>query len=1200
MEVDSTSDVSSNSNKDQEIGNNDKTEETFNETEENTSKYIIYTKGDKNRQINNPSYSEEEIEITPHNKSQSEKMSIPESTEEQIEAPIYKTNDKENKDQKNCLLALCDSESSDEEVVDDKSEERKNEEDDAIKPVIYKKSTKSNKMEDEEEKKMTGKEAAEQRKEIHSESQRMLRESNVSLPYHKPKSYTLKEFLSRRSKLASSIPIAAKTPPSVAIKMSRDMLEIVSNKMKEREKEVKEFYKSESESDEEDEDDKDYVPENENTEKTKGKNDLNEIPSHITEETPKESKTSENLNLIFTETMEVDDSKANIENEDNQGIGKKDLKYYNLLDDEETPKEPETSKETEESEKINTENTKLRISTDFDFNIDDIEDSEMHAEKTSNEKEVSKKSIKDILKEKLASITPKLSGAPEEDIDLELGVTKENEVSKLIKRFHQHTSVKHTNKHKVNVVSIVSVSGGEIHKETLAMNVDDEDTSVVEEKPGAKLQKLRDKLQNQMALKRSEVWQKKFQKNIGNESKEDEKPDYEENADDELLDDEEEEELSESESENEDLEEKTRKKSKFLDDEAEDEDEEEDNEDDKNPEENMDETTQSSNYSDVYDNINDIVPKKKTLKRILKGFTEDSDEEKDLNETLKNNEDDVLLLHQPESSKTPNKKIATPQKSEFDFLTPITFMTGLQNLNLTNKAKDSPVSAFPIQSDPSPFKNPNWHVGLQKNLFGENECQNADTSITTKPLSQDESNRECDSQNIEELANMCTGQFPDTQSQDEQLKTQDLLNVCSGGFTDPSNKTCETYNINPTQEIMSLDTDQDLIISQLLDEEELENFKKKFDSPIKKSLLDDASEVAASGGVIDSDDEDENVGVRKRKKQQIVDTDDEDEDADEEQIDLHDEDDEMEEETDRNVDYDSEENEIEITNEDDDERDHVVYKPSEFFDKEAELSESEWGSADEDEKELDKFEAELGDKEKFNQEKLKKDLEKIHMRRMLDDDTREIKLLQELLLEDGELHGSGRERQFKWKNIDSMTNDEESKDNDDDDVYLDEEESEEQWRKKRHEREMFLKEKLAKKMAEDEDLSDSQILKLGKKVLQVNKSSNQVLSLEKKSSKRGSFLSRSDQVLQRLAEYNKISNTTGGNAAAKNSRNFLFQSVSQVENTIAIEQDKKRKASEGTPNVLKKIRLSSNFSPAVKKKSLDKTNKVKKLFSQPK
>lgn len=67
-----------------------------------------------------------------------------------------------------------------------------------------------------------------------------------------------------------------------------------------------------------------------------------------------------------------------------------------------------------------------------------------------------------------------------------------------------------------------------------------------------------------------------------------------------------------------------------------------------------------------------------------------------------------------------------------------------------------------------------------------------------------------------------------------------------------------------------------------------------------------------------------------------------------------------------------------------------MLKPADFFEKEAELSESEWGSADEDEKDLDDYEVEDGDTEKFNEKKLRTDLEKIHMRRMLDDDQREV------------------------------------------------------------------------------------------------------------------------------------------------------------------------------------------------------------------
>lgn len=69
----------------------------------------------------------------------------------------------------------------------------------------------------------------EQRREIQSESQRMTRETQVSLPYHVPKSHTLKEFLQKRPKFAAYVPNSlAKAPPSVAIKMTREQLEIVT------------------------------------------------------------------------------------------------------------------------------------------------------------------------------------------------------------------------------------------------------------------------------------------------------------------------------------------------------------------------------------------------------------------------------------------------------------------------------------------------------------------------------------------------------------------------------------------------------------------------------------------------------------------------------------------------------------------------------------------------------------------------------------------------------------------------------------------------------------------------------------------------------------------------------------------------------------------------------------------------------------
>lgn len=54
-------------------------------------------------------------------------------------------------------------------------------------------------------------------------------------------------------------------------------------------------------------------------------------------------------------------------------------------------------------------------------------------------------------------------------------------------------------------------------------------------------------------------------------------------------------------------------------------------------------------------------------------------------------------------------------------------------------------------------------------------------------------------------------------------------------------------------------------------------------------------------------------------------------------------------------------------------------KASEFFENEAELSESEWGSDDEDEKDNDQYEAELGDLDKFDKNKLRGELERIRL-----------------------------------------------------------------------------------------------------------------------------------------------------------------------------------------------------------------------------
>lgn len=54
-------------------------------------------------------------------------------------------------------------------------------------------------------------------------------------------------------------------------------------------------------------------------------------------------------------------------------------------------------------------------------------------------------------------------------------------------------------------------------------------------------------------------------------------------------------------------------------------------------------------------------------------------------------------------------------------------------------------------------------------------------------------------------------------------------------------------------------------------------------------------------------------------------------------------------------------------------------KASEYFENEAELSGSDWGSADEDEQDLDKYEGDLADEEDFDRRKIRSELDRIRM-----------------------------------------------------------------------------------------------------------------------------------------------------------------------------------------------------------------------------
>ncbi|XP_011152647.1 claspin [Harpegnathos saltator] len=1069
---------------------------------------------------------------------------------------------------------------------------------------------------------------------IYSESQRLLRETGVSLPYHRPKQRTLQEFLNRK-KLSVSLPKAPST--SAKLKMSSA---IVSQILAEKEKEAEDFYKS---SDSED--------------------DTREITLLACENVKKSSITNEEKPATDIELICAPDTKINKTNDqDSHGNG-----------------------EIIQQDNINLVAHEATVENDI-CEIDQQDNGHvlgLPLPKFTDDTSIDRKKL---LPNPALNSKVTLKGSPGMIIDL-MDYTESNSkgLDSLLERFfckHVVNTNKQTdNRSEVTVVHLQDTQHGPIPiKEVLPYKLPADTDNPELNKPGAKLMRLKEQLKLQMSLKRNEEWK---QKEIELQTQEKEIWSEEEETEDHLddrgkVDILESSDSGESEPEENDvcIKDKKRKKCLFADDEAEvtenensdadetDTDEAEctaskqfasckhgdeekctnDNECDVEMEEkegtegkdkgggNTDEDEDEDgndieDETELTDEDNDnigesiSVRNEKKRKRLIQKYQDDDSENEDsqlrsimeIHTSKAHSEDNGWtsenksnIQKQPEVTKSQICKTPMAKTSMLDFVSPIT------QLSILNGSLDSDRKEHPVDKHDFIFT-----VNRQSERSSQNAHEIRNKAISQKKLFYDIE----ESIDDDYLMQLCSTKFESTQRSDLGLESSTWQS---------NNAVSQLHELNAGSRNARLIGMQEERKSSGT-KSKISQGKSLFGNPIslnttKAEQVSPVDSERLKLRIVSSDDE-ENTSEeedtflkhRKRPAKRLDLSDSEEENArssDEE------DDNANGEETEENgyVDYDSEENEVMVVPTKD-----MQKVAANFLEEEAELSESDWDSADEDEKDLDKLEFEEADEEHIDEDEVKDQVGKLHTKQVLDEDKREIRLLKELLFEDGDLHtdGAGRERKFKWRNIDKLGNDIEMPQvlvENDGWVDVQEDEEEAKWKKLRHERDKFLEERMKTlSSGVEDDLRDSQIFKFGLKTVEKirnNQSQKQDISSDKvnlsentepimprnitdllyvsntgKKShtiynviKRRSLLSRGEESLARIASLAKQSDTV---SHTTNTRNFVFQYIDpSVSNTSKEEETSEEKGGKdwNLQNQPRKRKVTSNFSTTMKKR----------------
>ncbi|KAI8425088.1 hypothetical protein MSG28_006948 [Choristoneura fumiferana] len=1186
---------------------------------------------------------------------------------------------------------------------------------------------------------MSAKQAMENMQKIKSESNRMLREKEVSLPYHRPKALSLKDIMSRRK------PALSADGKVLPVKMNNDQLKQYVKLLEQRNKEIMELCKSDTEEEEPDTADEtnpepcakdteesainstsadqeiigdlpvvnmtkatdeelpdltvEIVPKAPVTEGEKIIEDLlnsstkilfqkeqvtdtaekgdadmkNTLDDSMIKE-PKSSGESQLIELHYdtekvqnTEDLESANNSADMklifnDSEENVNTNEAQQDIEPNSEHTSTAENPETIEDNEKHKSLEFNDDFSEDFSDADINMEDLENIIENAKSDINATDVvnSPLLVKDL---HTLNMKPKLAGAPGMVIDLDgsnpIGPRKLTGVELLKERFTYFSKLKTPEEKERERESRI--------------------------KPGLQHLKLKQELEDSIAEQRSLEWAKRLEDEKqqqmemdairGDESDVDDIEKIEAKLEKNEIGKVETDTSSESEEEEEelcDIKEAARKKNPLLDDEAEvsdddetgdlQDDEEIANENNENEEqdngndvEEDEESDESSDETSEDEEENQSKPRKS---RILKAF-EDSDDEI---ATVDNEDSEKDILPPNESQE--QKLINESQTDSQDDVLP---------LAQTEKSfsEDILVSQGSIVL-PSPYPKANSEI----NQLGVGNKENVELDTQTISLSDIVTSEQMNSENVlnvpdnldiiyetqsedhgnlDDIVGMCSGKFTQTQnviSAESQLSESqcpigdDVFELCTGKFYDNqfvSQVECTenevTKSILPVVDNTNkkIEEEKDLFDSIIKEMTEpatdVSNTKKYvFDNaPENDAVSFDAISHARKKFVIDSDDEsngevakpDKKKKLKKKRKAgkralRISDDEEEDEEtlqSDEQMVDdMSDLEGDGEE---RIVEYDSEENEasdllkiipflnfaaVEVKPQ----KQKKSRKMTEFFEQEAELtSEDEWvGSGDEDEAGLDRMEREAGDDDKFHEGQLQRELGQIHMRDVLDQDKREVRLIQELLFEDGDLGDGHRQRKFRWKNIDG---EEETGDTvptlfgDSQELEF---ESEEQWRKQRHEREVFLR-----SMQKDSETDDKNVSIDRSKIIKANLSSKTMSSLlleinetetkseevsgkvEKKQTKEESCPLMPLQILKQ--SYHGSSLTRGGGALARlaalamplaaeadddkvgtigpsSKRNFVFTAVTPTAPKVT-----KRKAENvnmGTPRLIKKLK----------------------------